>query len=225
MFWGFLMLISDGLDLVTAGWFSRALLTPIGVAGLWNGIVELGYTMAGIGATGALIRRVAFTPEKLKGKPQLEGNVILLLILTIVTTSYLVEAHESPSLRWEPIGAWFASILADSPMFEEIVVASYWAHMLAISTFLFLIPVSKHMHLVMAVPNVFFHDTRPMATMLPIDYTTDKGQIGSAQLARARTRRIMSLVRHVGRNGRFGSRRHRSRTSKSRPSEPRPTLN
>ena len=88
MFWGFLMLISDGLDLVTAGWFSRALLTPIGVAGLWNGIVELGYTMAGIGATGALIRRVAFTPEKLKGKPQLEGNVILLLILTIVTTSY-----------------------------------------------------------------------------------------------------------------------------------------
>ncbi len=176
MFWGFLMLISDGLDLVTAGWFSRALLTPIGVAGLWNGIVELGYTMAGIGATGALIRRVAFTPEKLKGKPQLEGNVILLLILTIVTTSYLVEAHESPSPRWEPIGAWFASILADSPMFEEIVVASYWAHMLAISTFLFLIPVSKHMHLVMAVPNVFFHDTRPMATMLPIDYTTDKGQ-------------------------------------------------
>ena len=81
MFWGFLMLISDGLDLVTAGWFSRALLTPIGVAGLWNGIVELGYTMAGIGATGALIRRVAFTPEKLKGKPQLEGNVILLLSL------------------------------------------------------------------------------------------------------------------------------------------------
>ena len=50
-----------------------------------------------------------------------------------------------------------------------LVVASYWMHMLAISTFLFLIPLSKHMHLVMAFPNVFFHDMRPMATMEPLE--------------------------------------------------------
>jgi Fe-S oxidoreductase len=40
--------------------------------------------------------------------------------------------------------------------------------MIAISSFLILIPLSKHMHLVMAFPNVFFHDTEPMAKMLPM---------------------------------------------------------
>ena len=112
-----------------------------------------------------MIRRVVFTPEKLKGKSQLEGNVILLLIMTITTTSFVVEAGESTvSSTWEPIGAWVASTLVPS---TSLVIAAYWAHMLAICVFLFLIPLSKHMHLVMAFPNVFFHDLRPMATLEP----------------------------------------------------------
>jgi len=45
---------------------------------------------------------------------------------------------------------------------------AYWAHMLAICVFLFLIPVSKHMHLVMALPNVFFFDTQPAGKMRPL---------------------------------------------------------
>ena len=50
--------------------------------------------------------------------------------------------------------------------------------MLAICVFLFLIPLSKHMHLVMAFPNVFFHDLRPMATMEPLA----RGENGKAVL-------------------------------------------
>ncbi len=140
MFWGFLMLASDMLDLAT------------------------GYTMALIGCVSALIRRLVFTPEKLKGKSQLEGNVILLLIFTITSTSFMIESKEDPSAFWEPIGYQFSLYgLADGT-----VVAAYWLHMLAISVFLFLIPLSKHMHLVMAVPNVFFHDTGPAAKMRPL---------------------------------------------------------
>ena len=165
MFWGFLMLSTDMFDLATANWFSHTLLEPIGLRGIWNGMVELGYTSALIGCTAALIRRVVFTPEKLKGKPQLEGNAILVLILTITTTSYIVEAGENPSSLWEPIGYWVAETFDPT---AGVVQIAYWLHMMAISTFLFLIPVSKHMHLVMALPNVFFHDMRPMGTMLPM---------------------------------------------------------
>jgi Fe-S oxidoreductase len=87
-----------------------------------------------------------------------------------------VEAGEKGvSSTWEPIGAWVADSLTPS---TALVVASYWAHMLAISTFLFLIPLSKHMHLVMAFPNVFFHDMRPMATMEPLA----RGEDGKAVL-------------------------------------------
>ena len=59
-----------------SNYFSENILPSI-FKGPWNGIVELGYTTALIGASAALIRRVIFTPEKLKGKSQLEGNFIL----------------------------------------------------------------------------------------------------------------------------------------------------
>ncbi len=163
MFWGFLMLSTDMFDLATANWFSGELL-PSALVGPWNGIVELGYTIALIGCFAALTRRLVFTPEKLKGKSQLEGNFILFLIMTITTTSFIVESGESPSATWEPLGYWFA----EQGVTEGQVIAAYWAHMLAICTFFVLIPMSKHMHLVMAFPNVFFYDTEPMAKMQPL---------------------------------------------------------
>lgn len=164
MFWGFLMLSSDMLDLATANRFSEHIL-PDFLNGIWNGMVELGYTSALVGCFLALNRRILFTPEKLKGKSQLEGNVILLLIMTICTTSYIVEAGENPDPTWEMIGAWVADTFTPG---QSAINAAYWAHMVAICTFLFLIPVSKHMHLVMALPNVAFFDTEPMAKMRPL---------------------------------------------------------
>ncbi|MFL2956948.1 MAG: heterodisulfide reductase-related iron-sulfur binding cluster [Candidatus Thalassarchaeaceae archaeon] len=170
MFWGFLMLSTDMLDLATANYFSDNLLPDL-LNGPWNGVVELGYTTALIGCIGALTRRLLFPPEKLKGKSQLEGNFILFLIMTITTTSFIVESAESPSSIWEPIGYW----VAGQGISEGSVVASYWAHMVAICTFFVLIPLSKHMHLVMAFPNVFFFDTEPMGKMRPLA-VNDSGQ-------------------------------------------------
>lgn len=163
MFWGFLMLSSDMLDLATANWFSGSLL-PSALVGPWNGMVELGYASALVGCVAALSRRVFFTPEKLKGKSQLEGNAILLLILTITSTSFVIESGEGPSKFWEPLG-YLVSQLGPT---QGLIIASYWLHMIAICSFLILIPLSKHMHLVMALPNVFFFDRTPMAKMRPL---------------------------------------------------------
>ena len=96
MFWGFLMLSTDMLDLVTASYFSHEIM-PRFLLGPRNAMVEFGYFIAMIGCIAALLRRVAFTPEKLKGKSQFEGNLILVLILIITTTSYVIESGESPS--------------------------------------------------------------------------------------------------------------------------------
>ena len=166
LFWGFLMLASDMLDLATANFFSGRILPDL-LNGPWNGMVELGYTMAMIGCVAALIRRVVFTPEKLKGKSRfetIEGNFILLLIFTITTTSFVIESKEDPSKFWEPLGY----AVAQYGVSDSFAVASYWAHMLSICIFFVLIPLSKHMHIVMAVPNVFFHDVGPAAKMRPL---------------------------------------------------------
>jgi Fe-S oxidoreductase/nitrate reductase gamma subunit len=167
MFWGFLMLSTDMFDLASGNRFSEHLLPDI-LNPMWNAMVELGYTSALIGCFLALNRRVLFTPEKLKGKSQLEGNAILLLIMTICTTAFVIEAGEGPHATYEMIGAWVADSFTVT---QSTVNIAYWVHMLAICTFLFLIPVSKHMHLVMALPNVFFFDTQPMGKMRPLQMT------------------------------------------------------
>ena len=92
MFWGFLMLSTDMFDLASGNQFSQKILPDL-LWGPWNLVVEVGYTIAFVGCVLALIRRLVFTPEKLKGKSQLEGNVILLLIMTITTTSFLSLIH------------------------------------------------------------------------------------------------------------------------------------
>ena len=76
--------------------------------------------------------------------------------MTICTTAFVIEAGEGPDPTYEMIGAWVAETFTVT---QSAVNWAYWAHMLAICTFLFLIPLSKHMHLVMALPNVFFFDT------------------------------------------------------------------
>ena len=92
--------------------------------------------------------------------------------MTITLTSYIVEAGRNLRLRvHRHLGARRHG--AD----PRVVNLAYWAHMVAISTFL-LIPVSKHMHLVMALPNVFFHDLRPMGTMLPMATNEDGTAVG-----------------------------------------------
>ena len=169
MFWGFLMLASDMLDLATANAFSDHILPEL-LNGPWNGMVELGYTMALIGCVAALIRRIVFTPEKLKGKSQLEGNIILFLIFSITVTSFVVESFHGPSRTWEPIGYWVSGM---GSITDGTVVAAYWVHMLSICVFFVLIPLSKHMHLVMAVPNVFFHDVDPPGKMRPLAVDDD----------------------------------------------------
>ena len=131
IFWGFLMLVSDVIDLSTGGYFAK-FLELIYLANLWNLIVDIGYLMAGIGIIFALYRRLIVRPEKLKDSSA-EGVLILFAILGIVITAFIVEAgymlgDDSHSNYWEPIGVLFAKLMQglDSNTIQTIVDVSYW---------------------------------------------------------------------------------------------------
>jgi len=173
IFWGFLMLVSDVIDLGTGGLFAK-FLEKIDLVNIWNLIVDLGYTMAGVGILVALYRRLIVRPEKLKGT-SMEGVLILFAILGIVLTAFIVEAgymigENIHYNNWEPVGVLFAkqmeSINAES--LATIIDASYWIHMILIGLFLIEIPQTKHSHLIGTIPNVMFQDHEPMGTMLPL---------------------------------------------------------
>ena len=173
IFWGFLMLVSDVIDLGTGGLFAK-FLEKIYLANIWNLIVDIGYTMAGIGILISLYRRLIVRPEKLKGT-SMEGVLILFAILGIVLTAFIVEAgymigENAHHNNWEPIGVLFAKQLEsiNTETLETIIDASYWIHMILIGLFLIEIPQTKHSHLIGTIPNVMFQDHEPMGTMLPM---------------------------------------------------------
>ena len=173
IFWGFLMLVSDVIDLGTGGLFLK-LLEIIYLANIWNLIVDIGYTMAGIGIMFALYRRLIVRPEKLKDA-SLEGVLILFAILGIVLTAFIVEAgymlgDETEYNYWEPVGVLFAMQMEslEQENLRTIVDASYWIHMLLIGGFLIEIPQTKHSHLIGTIPNVMFQDHNPMGAMSPM---------------------------------------------------------
>ena len=86
IFWGFLMLVSDVIDLGTGGLFAE-FLGLIFLENIWNLIVDLGYLMAGTGILVSLYRRLIVRPEKLKNS-SIEGVLILFAILGIVITAF-----------------------------------------------------------------------------------------------------------------------------------------
>ena len=173
IFWGFLLLISDIVDLGTGG-LLQAFLSNIQLDGIWNLIVDLGYAMATIGILIALYRRIIIRPAKLKGA-SIEGPLILLAILGIVLTAFIVEAgnmigEETNYNPWEPIGVLFAKQMdgMDHDTIASMVDISYWLHMVLIGGFLIEIPQTKHSHLIGTIPNVMFQDHEPMGTMIPL---------------------------------------------------------
>ena len=141
IFWGFLMLVSDVIDLGTGGLFAE-FLGMIYLENIWNLIVDIGYLMAGVGLLVALYRRLVIRPEKLKDS-SIEGVMILFAILGIVITAFIVEAgymlgEESHYNYWEPIGVLFAKLMQDidTSTLQTIVDVSYWLHMILIGGFL-----------------------------------------------------------------------------------------
>ena len=173
IFWGFLLLISDIVDLGTGG-LLQAFLSNIQLDGIWNLIVDLGYAMAAVGILIALYRRIIIRPAQLKGA-SIEGPLILLAILGIVLTAFIVEAgnmigEETEYNPWEPIGVLFAKQMdgMDHATIASMVDISYWLHMVLIGGFLIEIPQTKHSHLIGTIPNVMFQDHEPMGTMIPL---------------------------------------------------------
>ena len=173
IFWGFLLLISDIVDLGTGG-LLQVFLSNIQLDGIWNLIVDLGYAMATVGILIALYRRIIIRPAQLKGA-SIEGPLILLAILGIVLTAFIVEAgnmigEETKYNPWEPIGVLFAKQMdgMDHATIASMVDISYWLHMVLIGGFLIEIPQTKHSHLIGTIPNVMFQDHEPMGTMIPL---------------------------------------------------------
>ena len=134
----------------------------------------------------SLVRRFFFDPMRLRiddPKAKREAVLILGLISVLILLMYGIRATEM-LMRPGHIPAVYAPV---SHRVSEMIggwginlpfanAAFAWAHHLIVFFFLLYIPFSKHIHILGAIPNVFFRNLGPAGTLSRMDFEDEEAE-------------------------------------------------
>jgi Fe-S oxidoreductase/nitrate reductase gamma subunit len=178
IFSGFVILFTGIVQAFGEGFIPGFSLAPIGghtwialVQDLFDVIVIAGLAMAAF-------NRYVVRPKRFVGSNERDATIILLLIFAVVfdmlmQNTFRVAAGGDPSASWRPVSSTLAKFVglfglhgaAAGPAAEVF----YWTHVLAVLAFLAYIPTSKHLHIFVGIPNVFFRDLGPKGVLPKAD--------------------------------------------------------
>jgi Fe-S oxidoreductase len=179
IFVGFITLLVRKLHLIVIGYWPEA--TIPGAFGAaytaWKDFVELAVLLAvGFG----FWRRFVHRPRRLE--PNREAVLVLGLIALIMLTDFGFDAFRfarlapgSAAVAHEQAWAWIGGPLAAaasalSPAAIDVGYhAFYWVQMVTVFTFLAILPVGEHFHIVTALPAVFFGRAAPLNRVPAVD--------------------------------------------------------
>jgi len=189
VWWGFLVIIVGSIEMVIDGLFgTERVLGFLGIA--YDIVFAFGDVFAfliAILVAAFLFRRIAMNVKRfggveMKHKSHVDANIalsiILFLMITLLgmNTFYLIDAkfagHEIIGVYpvSQFIAAWFAGISSETAhLLHEI---NWWGHILGIFFFANYLPYSKHFHVFMSVPNVFFSNLNPLGKMTNMESIT-----------------------------------------------------
>lgn len=125
-----------------------------------------------------LLKVPRFHKPEMNGWPQLDGNLILygeiLLLIGIFSMNgadtllqQLDPAHY-PDTGTLPISSWLGPLLfggLDQGTLVVIERAGWWLHILVVFAFLNYLPISKHLHIILAFPNTYYARQTPKGQM------------------------------------------------------------
>jgi Fe-S oxidoreductase len=179
IFLGFVSLLLRKLQLLAIGYNETFAVTGVagGLFAAFKDLVEVAVLLAvGYG----LYRRLVLRPRRLE--PNREGLLVLFLITAIMLTDFAFDgcrfailsgtdagiAHER---AFAPVGGAVASLF--QPLSATALAAgyqlSYWLQMLTVLSFLVLLPVGEHFHIVTALPALFFRRGGPANVVPGVD--------------------------------------------------------
>jgi Fe-S oxidoreductase len=187
IFWGFIIITIGSLETFGVGLYHgfaywKFLGKPLtALLYLLQDLLCLGVVVA---LVVSLHRRFVVKPERLRYADQqaanLDATIIISLILVLIVFLFGARAVEYRLAEISPghyfpqaafISAALSGLFAGLP--EPSLVAWYsffwWAHTLVILGFLIYIPFSKHLHILGAIPNVFFRRFRPIGELTKMD--------------------------------------------------------
>ena len=170
IFYGFVVLLTAIIQSFGEGIFPGFNLGPIG-GYTWLALLQdIFGLLVLVGVAMALVNRLIIRPRQFHDSNEADALIILGLIATIMIgmlgqfAARIAEGND-PSAAWRPVSSTIARLFeaigwkgANAIPAHEVF---YWMHILAVLAFLVYIPSSKHLHIIVAIPNIFFRKLGP----------------------------------------------------------------
>ena len=116
-----------------------------------------------------ILKLPRFHKDEMTGWPQLDGNLILVLELLLLVGIFTMNGTDTvlqsmgdshyPSTGNLAVSSWLGPALFGNMAQGTLIVLErfgWWLHLLVVLVFLYYIPRSKHLHIFLAFPNVYF---------------------------------------------------------------------
>jgi heterodisulfide reductase subunit C len=131
-----------------------------------------------------LLKIPRFHKSEMNGWPKLDGNIILYLEVVLIIFIFMMNSgdlalqakgvyHQTDNFAMSQFIAPLWSGLDESTimLIERI---GWWGHILTVFAFLNYLPYSKHLHIMLAFPNVYFANVAPKGEMKHLDSVTEQ---------------------------------------------------
>ncbi len=165
IFVSFFVLFTAIVEAFGSGLFPGFSLDPVG-GDTWIALLQDIFAVVMLaGVAMAAWQRWVVRPARFKGSNQRDATIIYLLIAAIVVSMLLEHAFAlrvAGATAWQPLSGALAGLLPDGLLpAGQGEALFYWLHVAAILAFLVYLPGSKHRHMFLAAPNVYFRSLLP----------------------------------------------------------------
>lgn len=197
VFWGFVVLQVGALEIFGQGFFpgftlAKVLPAPVHALFVLSQELTAGAVLAAVAFL--LYRRIVVRPKRLQGDGVHSGDAILILsmiaglmitLIVVAAADRVIEPRYASALQ--PVSAPLAAVLrAVAPSAAPFLHgAGWWLHVLLIFAFLNYLPYSKHLHVIVSLPNTFLSNTSGpgvIGAMKAMDLETEAEQFGAADV-------------------------------------------
>lgn len=197
VFWGFVVLTAGSIEILASGVVPSLAFEhwlPRGPYGLFVLSQEAFAIFVLVAVSVLLYRRIVVKPARLQGDKVHSGDAILILsmIAGLMITLILMSAFDrvlAPRLPMAlqpvsgPVAVAFGWISPGAARMARD--ANWWAHSLLILVFLNYLPYSKHLHVIVSLPNTFLSNTSGpgiIGAMKPMDFDAETEQFGASDV-------------------------------------------
>ena len=160
--------------------------------------IELLSVLAFVATVAFLLRRnLLHIPRlrkpELRGWPAMDANIILLAEILLLIGIFTMNGADTVLQQRDPahypdtgalaVSSWLGPLLFDglsTPVLAGVERFGWWLHLLVVLAFLNYLPISKHLHILLAFPNTYFARLRPRGEMenMPVIMHEVKSMMG-----------------------------------------------